>query len=225
MRLKPGVKLGLRRFFALWTKKEKSVMRNVKVRNLVLLAILGAWSLVLRLFDFPILPAAPFLKIDFSDLMALIGMLINGPIGLITVALVRDLLNYIIKGGEAGVPIGAIMSMTATIVMFLPTHFILNKFKSLKWSLKALLMSATLTISLVIAMVLLNYYVALPIYTTVLNFPIDDFFAYIMAIIVPFNLIKGLFLSVGQILVIKYIPKILNERNMIYYGYNKPSYN
>lgn len=200
-------------------------MRNVKVRNLVLLAILGAWSLILRLFDFPILPAAPFLKIDFSDLMPLIGMLINGPIGLITVALIRDLLNYIIKGGEAGIPIGAIMSMTATIVMFLPTHLILNKLKSAAWGLKAFLMSTSLIISLVIAMILLNYYLALPIYTTVLNFPINDYFAYIMAIVIPFNLIKGLFLSAGQILVIKHLPKLLSERNLFYKGYKQATFN
>lgn len=191
-----------------------------QVRTMVLLAILGAWAVVLRFFDFPILPAAPFLKIDFSDLAVLVGMLVNGPVGLFTVAIIRDIILYVMKGGEAGFPIGAFMSIVASIVMFLPSHYILNKFESMTMRKKEILMSLSLILGLVISMSIVNYYIALPIYTTVLNFPIDDFGAYILSVVIPFNLIKGVFLAIGQIAVLRLIPNILAKRNTIYPGYN-----
>lgn len=196
------------------------MQKRSQVRTMMLLAILGAWGVILRFFDFPILPAAPFLKIDFSDLAVLVGMLIHGPVGIVVVAFIRDTINYILQGGQAGFPIGAVMSFTASVVMFIPTHFILNSLKKVSWKFKAVLMSITLTVGLVVSMSIINYYIALPIYTTVLNFPIDDYFGYILAVVAPFNLIKGIILSVGQILVIKIVPNLLRKRNTIYPGYN-----
>ena len=196
------------------------MQKRSHVRTMMLLAILGAWGVILRFFDFPILPAAPFLKIDFSDLAVLVGMLIHGPVGIVVVAFIRDTINYILQGGQAGFPIGAVMSFIASVVMFIPTHFILNSLKKVSWKFKAVLMSITLTVGLVVSMSIINYYIALPIYTTVLNFPIDDYFGYILAVVAPFNLIKGIFLSVGQILVIKIVPNLLRKRNTIYPGYN-----
>ncbi|WP_338488736.1 ECF transporter S component [Ruoffia tabacinasalis] len=196
------------------------MQKRSQVRTMMLLAILGAWGVILRFFDFPILPAAPFLKIDFSDLAVLVGMLIHGPVGIVVVAFIRDTINYILQGGQAGFPIGAVMSFIASVVMFIPTHFILNSLKKVSWKFKAVLMSITLTVGLVVSMSIINYYIALPIYTTVLNFPIDDYFGYILAVVAPFNLIKGIFLSVGQILVIKIVPNLLRKRNTIYPGYN-----
>lgn len=196
------------------------MQKRSQVRTMMLLAILGAWGVILRFFEFPILPAAPFLKIDFSDLAVLVGMLIHGPVGIVVVAFIRDTINYILQGGQAGFPIGAVMSFIASVVMFIPTHFILNSLKKVSWKFKAVLMSITLTVGLVVSMSIINYYIALPIYTTVLNFPIDDYFGYILAVVAPFNLIKGIFLSVGQILVIKIVPNLLRKRNTIYPGYN-----
>ena len=195
------------------------MQKRSHVRTMVLLAILGAWAFILRFFDFPVIPAAPFLKIDFSDLAVLIGMLVSGPVGIVAVALIRDVLQYILQGGEAGFPIGAVMSFTASVVMFVPTHYILNWFKNMNFRLKEVIMSITLILGLIISMSLINYYIALPIYTTVLNFPIDDYFGYVLAVVAPFNLIKGVFLAVGQILVIKLVPELLVKRNTIYPGY------
>ncbi|MGF3183013.1 ECF transporter S component [Facklamia sp. P12934] len=194
-------------------------MKNRKVQKVTLLAILGAWAVVLRFFDFPILPFAPFLKVDFSDLMALIGMLIYGPQGLVAVAFIRDLVNYILKGGEAGIPIGMLMSMTATLAMFLPSHFILKYLKEKGQAIKFSLISLSLVLSLTLSMACFNYYLALPIYVKVMNFPIDDYMTYILSVIVPFNLIKGLIMVVGQIFVIKSMKTIFGRRINFYDGY------
>lgn len=194
-------------------------MKNMKLSRMLFLALLGAWAIVLRMFDFPILPMAPFLKVDFSDLMVLIGMLTSGPIGAVVVAGVRDVSNYLMKGGEAGFPIGVIMSFIASMAMFLPTHFILTKLKNTTLNIKFILMSITLVVGLTVSMALINYYVALPWYVLVLNFPIDNLFSYLMAVIVPFNLIKGVILSVGQIMVIKTLIPLMKRRMVLHEPY------
>ena len=169
-----------------------------RTRRLVLLSLLGGMGVVLRMFDFPILPAAPFLKVDLSEIPVFIGMLTNGPFGLICVAFVRDLLNFLIKGGEAGIPIGAIMSFIASFSLFIPTHFVLKRHATaLEWRdyLKIAIYSAFL---LVVTMSLFNYFIALPIYIRVLNFPIESKMAFIKGAVIPFNLIKSLLMTVMQ---------------------------
>ncbi|MHA3225410.1 ECF transporter S component [Globicatella sulfidifaciens] len=197
-------------------------MKNKNLFSLVMLAILGAWAIVLRMFDFPILPAAPFLKVDFSDLMVLIGMMIKGPIGAVAVALIRDSVNYMMKGGEAGLPIGTMMSFLASMAMFLPTHFILKHADHFKPTVRKVFMSVTLILGLVLSMGLFNYFVALPIYVTVMNFPIPDITAYLLSVIIPFNLIKGVILSVGQLIVVEKIWPEISKRNIEYEDYHLP---
>lgn len=45
-------------------------------RRLSTIAILSAISFVLMYFDFPLLPAASFLKIEFSILPVLVGLVV-----------------------------------------------------------------------------------------------------------------------------------------------------
>lgn len=190
-------------------------MKNQKLHKLTLLAVLGAWALVFRYLNFPILPAAPFLKIDFSDLIAFIGMLIYGPHGLVVVAAIRDLGDYLVKGGEVGIPIGMIMSFTATIVMFLPSHWILKAKEKINWR-HHLVMSTTLILALTVSMALLNYYLALPLYIKVMNFPIEDIGGYVLSIILPFNFIKGVMLACGQWLVLKSLQPLIAKKQAYY---------
>ncbi|MGX7099373.1 hypothetical protein HMPREF2811_07160 [Globicatella sp. HMSC072A10] len=197
-------------------------MKNKNLFSLVMLAILGAWAIVLRMFDFPILPAAPFLKVDFSDLMVLIGMMIKGPFGAVAVALIRDSVNYMMKGGEAGLPIGTMMSFLASMAMFLPTHFILKHADGFKPTVRKIFMSLTLILGLVLSMGLFNYFVALPIYVTVMNFPIPNITAYLLSVIIPFNFIKGVILSVGQLIVVEKIWPEISKRNIEYEDYHLP---
>lgn len=199
-------------------------MRKKKLTKMVLLAILGAWAIVLRMFDFPILPFAPFLKVDLSDLMVLMGMLIAGPNGLIAVAGVRDGLNYLLKGGEAGIPIGSMMSFIASLCMFLPTHLILNRSKNFASKHIYLLITFSLVVSLTLSMAILNYYITLPIYVNVMDFPIENFLNYVLTLIFPFNLIKGLILAVGQILIIKLVSPVMYKKSILNHAYLSENY-
>ena len=196
-------------------------MKKMNLKQMVFLAILGAWAVVMRLFDFPILPLAPFLKVDFSDLVVLIGLLVNGPIGAILVAAIRDISSYIMKGGEAGIPIGASMSFIASLAYILPVHLILLKGKNWNKFIKYSLMVGLSSVSMTFAMSLLNYFIALPLYIKILNFPIESIKDYVLSLIMPFNLIKGGIVSVGLILVLQIISPIIHKRNFGYIAYSE----
>ncbi|MFK5261266.1 ECF transporter S component, partial [Lactiplantibacillus plantarum] len=67
--------------------------------RLVGIALLAAIGYVLMMFSFPIIPAFPFLKLDLSDLVVLLGGLLYGPVGGIAVAFVRSLVHFALTGG------------------------------------------------------------------------------------------------------------------------------
>lgn len=193
-------------------------MKKTTLSTSILLAILGAWALVLRQFEFPILLYAPFLKVDLSDLAVLGGLIVKGPAGMLMVAGIRDLLNYIIKGGEAGYPIGAVMSLLASVAFFLPTHW------ALKGQLKRLKLSSVLSIlSLTVTMAIVNYFVALPLYIAILNFPIPSIAQFVLTITIPFNVLKGIILVVAQIITLRTLLPLIDKKGYLYQEYQSSS--
>lgn len=166
-----------------------------KVRALVSIAMLSSIAYVLMLVNFPIPPFPNFLKIDFSDLPALIGALIFGPMAAILVELLKNILDYFMTGSETGVPVGHIANFIAGLIYILPTYYIYNKIKTKKGMSFALIVGSIL---MSVIMSVLNYYIILPAYTYFLNFPAmsaAEIRQYIVAGILPFNLIKGLAMS------------------------------
>ena len=72
---------------------------------MIIIAMLGSISFVLMQFNFP-LPALPaFLKVDFSDIPALIGNHTMGPIAGIAVELFKNILDWFFSGSPTGVPV------------------------------------------------------------------------------------------------------------------------
>ena len=107
--------------------------------------------------------------------MVYVGMLIGGPKGLMLVAGIRDLSNYIMKGGEGGIPIGVIMSFIASVTMFLPSHFFLKSSLNKNKIVRIFITPLSLVVMLCLVMSLMNYYIALPIYAKVMKLPIDHY--------------------------------------------------
>ena len=194
-------------------------MKNMRLTRQVLLAILGAWAVVLRLLDFPLLPSAPFLKFDFSDVPVFIGLLINGPIGAAVVAFIRDFIEYLRKGGEAGIPLGVSMSFIGTMTMMLILHFYLRRKKG-TWQLEQIVLTCiSLAFSLTLVMSLLNYFIALPIYVEVMHWPIKNMIEMVLVAIVPFNLLKGAILGGLLSLVYNQFKAYLIKRGFILANY------
>lgn len=177
------------------------ILRAKQLTRRVLIAILAATALILRLIEIP-MPFAPFLKLDFSELPVMLGVLVSGPIGGVLVAFIRDLLNFLRTGGEMGLPLGAFMSFMGSGALIVVWHWRLKQgFLQKKHWLCRLHLIVGMTISLILVMSILNWTIALPIYTTVINFPVPSFLNFILAFIVPFNAIKGVVIGVLTCLV------------------------
>ena len=97
-------------------------MVDKRTRQVVIVGILAALAWVISSFSFPLLPWAPFLKVDFSDIPILLGMYIYGPLTGIAIAAFRSLLSYVTTGGELGFPIGDTAAFIASIAYTLPIY-------------------------------------------------------------------------------------------------------
>lgn len=96
----------------------------MKVKKLVVISMLSSIAFVLMLLNFPFPGLPDYLKIDFSDVPAIIAILIYGPLAGIAVEAIKNVLQYIIQGSMAGVPVGQIANFIAGTLFILPTAFL-----------------------------------------------------------------------------------------------------
>lgn len=176
-------------------------MKVSKVRRIVGIGMLSSIAYLLMLLNFP-LPWFPvFLKIDFSDIPALLAALIMGPIAGILVEFIKCILDYFFTGSDVGVPVGQLANFVAGVFLILPTYWIYQKMKTKK-GLSIGLVSGTAVMAL--SMSVLNYYVFLPAYTLFLNSPAmssEEMRSFITVSILPFNVLKGVFVTIVFMLI------------------------
>ena len=175
-------------------------------RKLAYIAILSAVSFLLLYFSFPLIPAADFLKVDFSILPVLIALVIFDFKSAIGVLLLRSLLKLLLNNGGLGSMIGLPMNFVALGVFVWGLSYFWKKNQTSK---NYILGSVLGTILLTVAMVVLNYIYAVPLYA---NFDIAQFiglYKYLFAMVVPFNLLEGLIFSVAFALIYAPLKSIL----------------
>nr|WP_261976207.1 Gx transporter family protein [Lactiplantibacillus plantarum] len=73
-------------------------MQHTTLHRLVGIALLGAIAYILMLLEFPILPVAPWMKIDFSDIPILIGLFLFGVGGAFVITIIKLLLHSAMMG-------------------------------------------------------------------------------------------------------------------------------
>lgn len=186
----------------------------MKTKKLVSLAMLASISYVLMLLDFP-LPGFPvFLNIDFSEIPVLISALLFGPGAAIVVEFIKNLLNAIMTGSLTAVPVGHIANFIAGLLFVLPTYYVYTRLKSKKGMTIGLV---TGTILMSILMSILNYYVFLPAYTMFMGMAAmssTEARQYITTAILPFNLIKGVFITCLFLLFFSKMQKWIDKQSV-----------
>lgn len=185
-------------------------MLKGRTHRLVGISLFGALGFILMFLAFPVLPAFSYLKVDFSDLPILMAFLLYGPTGGILSALVRTILHYIQTGGDMGYPIGDLASFLASLSYCWPAYLLLKKATSKK-SLFFAFLTGTLSLTLVLSIA--NWFVITPLYLHILNFSVGNLRDYILAGVVPFNLIKGAIISMAFLMVMpKLKPWLVKQR-------------
>ena len=191
-----------------------------KTRKLVEIGMLGAIATVLMLFEFPIpFIAPPFYELDFSEVPVLVGAFALGPMAGATIELVKILINLLING-TATAFVGEIGNYLLGCSFIIPAALIYKKKKSKKTALSAMIVG---TIVMTVFGCILNAYVLLPTYAAAFGMPIDaiigmgsaingninDVMTFVIIAVAPFNIIKGIVVSVITLLIYKHISPIL----------------
>lgn len=195
-----------------------NVKARTGVRTIVQAGMLGAIAVVLMLFEIP-LPFAPsFYEIDFSEVPVMIGTFAIGPVAGAAIELVKILLNFIINGTTtAGV--GEVANFLIGCALVVPAGIIYRRKRTRSG---AIIGMAVGTVFMTLIGCLLNAYVLLPVYATAFQMPIDalvamgtavngsidSLFTFVAFAVAPFNLLKGVLVSLIVFLIYKKISPV-----------------
>lgn len=130
-----------------------------KVRKIAVTGVLAAVATVLMFLDFsvPIMPE--FIKVDFSELPALLASYALGPVSGIAVCFIKNLVNAL-SSTTGGV--GELSNFVLGVCFVLPAGLIYQKSKTRKGAFWGALLGAAV---MAIVSVFSNYYIVYPIYT------------------------------------------------------------
>lgn len=193
---------------------------KISLNTIVKVGILSALAAIIAVFEFmlPLLP--PFLKLDFSEIPALLAAFSLGPASAALVELIKNLLHLFTTQTMG---IGELANFLVGISYVIPVGIIYKYNKSRKGALTGLTAG---TASMVAFASIFNYFILLPLYAKVLGFPTDavvkmgteinkhivDVKTLIALGIVPFNLVKGVIISILVLLIYKRVSPILHYR-------------
>jgi riboflavin transporter len=179
------------------------VLVSKKTRIVVLIGVLSGLAWVLMALEFPLFIYFPsYLKIDFSDLPAILGGLVAGPLVGIAIELVKNILHFLTLSKEGG--IGEIANFFAGVGLLLPIVLIARK------NIKHLIVANIAGIlSMTIVANLVNYFITLPLYLK--NPPKEVIITTILTILLPFNLVKGVIVAIVTIVLYNALRKVIEK--------------
>ena len=190
-----------------------------RARAITLTAMLSAVAFVLMFLDFPIPFLIPsFVKMDVSELPALLASFALGPVYGVVVCLVKNLVHFITMTTTGGA--GELCNFLLGACFVFPAGIIYQRQKSRKNALVGVLVGAVVMAFLSIPC---NYFISYPVYSKFM--PIDAILEMYRAIRptsgglleclvmfnAPFTLLKGLLTSLLCFLVYKPLSPILHK--------------
>lgn len=185
-------------------------MKNSRTQKMTYIALFSALAFILMLFDFPLPFFPPFLKFDLSDVFIFLSSFVVGPLGMIAVIVIKNVLHWLIRGAELGLPVGQLASILSSLAYCLTAYVVLKMSKSNEIKAKDLvlpLIAGTLMMTLV--MFIANYYFITPFYFAIGNMSLpENYFGY-MLMYIPFNIIKATIVSIVILIAFPYVQKIL----------------
>ena len=196
-------------------RKEK----KINVRTITMTGLFGALSAVLMMFSFnvPLMPS--FIKIDFSELPALIAAFSMGPLSGVMVCLVKNLINLMFSttGG-----VGELSNFILGCAFVMPAGLVYKKNKNKKSAFVGALLGAVI---MAVFSVFSNYFVVYPVYTMFMPMEailgmyqaiysgIDNLLEALIIFNMPFTFIKGMCSVLITFIIYKHISPIIKGTN------------
>ena len=172
--------------------------RSQNVRFIVMTGVLSAVATVLMMLSFSVPFMPSFIKMDFSELPALIASFSMGPISGVMVCLIKNLINLPMTttGG-----VGELSNFLLGVCLVLPAGLVYRFRKNRRAAFLAALAGSAI---MGLASLPLNYFLTYPIYAKILPieaivgmyqaiFPgVDGLFSCLLIFNVPYTFLKGL---------------------------------
>ena len=192
---------------------------KVNTRTLVQIGMLSALAIILMQFEIP-LPFAPaFYKIDFSEVPVLIGCFSMGPFAGVLIELIKVILNVAIKGTMT-MGIGDAANFLIGCAFCVPAALIYQKKRTKSGAVTGMVVG---TVIMTILGCVLNAYILLPVYAKAFEMPLDalvsmgtevngaitGLMTFVLFAVAPFNLLKGILVSLIVVFVYKKIRQVL----------------
>jgi len=200
-------------------KIRKETGKYFNVRVLVTCALLSAIATILMILEVPVFFAPGFYKFDLSELPALIGGFVFGPLAGVVIEFMKILLKLCIKGtstafvGElANFLVGSVLVFTASVI-----------YEAKKTRKAAIIGCVAGTLLMTVFGTLFNAVYLIPAFArmfhmeldtivamgTKVNAAIKDIVTLVLFAVAPLNLIKGGVVSAITVLVYKKLRKII----------------
>ncbi|MGM9544590.1 MAG: ECF transporter S component [Romboutsia timonensis] len=200
----------------------QQTMKSTKfltVSTLVKISILSAIGYILMFISAPLPMLFPeFLKIDISDLTALLGGISLGPMAGVTIAFLKNLLQFITGMSTTG-GVGEFANFLIGGSFVFTVSYIYSKKRNIQGVIIGLV--SGMVVMTVVGCVA-NYFIILPFYATIgwsidavvsmgaaINPAIDSKMSFIIWMIAPFNILKSGLMSLLTLPMYKKTEKIL----------------
>ena len=196
-------------------QKEEKMNITPRTRKITMIGMLSAIAFILMYLDFSVPFMPSFIKMDISELPALIGSFAMGPIEGIIICLVKNLL-HLFKTTTGGV--GELSNFILGAAFTGCAGFIYRKKNTKKGALIGSLAGA---VTMALVSIVTNYYIVYPIYTKFM--PMEAIIGAYQAILpsadsllkcliifnVPFTFVKGMLSVLITFLIYKRISPII----------------
>ena len=197
--------------------KENKLMST---KNVVLMGMFGALAGVLRIFERPLPVIAPsFYGLDLSEVPILVGTFALGPVAGAVMEIVKILVKLVLKPTSTGF-VGEFANLAVGCSLILPAG-ILYRFNKTKKG--AVLGMAAGTVMMAVVGVVINALIMIPFYSNLMpletiiqagaaiNPAISNVWTFAIICVGPFNIIKGVTVSLITALVYKRISVIIHS--------------
>lgn len=181
-------------------EKKFDLKKRFSAKRIALMAVFIALSYVVSLFDFPIFPAVPFLKLDFGNVFILLISFLLGPVEGVIVCVLKESLRMV-----GGTVVGELANMMITCSYILLPAVVYQYKKGLKWVVPCL--CAACLIGTGVAL-LTNRFINFPLY---MGAGAAAVFAESFWFILAFNLIKTVAISLLTLLLYKRLSNFLKK--------------
>lgn len=202
-------------------KKNAMPRTNTPARRAAIVGVFSAIAAVLMYLEIPLWFAPSFYELDFSEIPVMICAFAMGPVAGVAAELCKVLLKLVLKGTSTAF-VGDFANFVVGCSMVLPASILYYIRKNKKMAIAGLALG---TAVMTVFGSAFNAYYLLPKFSelygmpmeaiigmgTAINPSIHSVWTLVLFAVVPFNILKGIIISVVTILLYKHISPILKR--------------